>query len=126
MSYDGNGFSTKLPTDARCIVKCSYIGGASRVADVVSYDVIVSFDMQHKLDNLIPSFVDDGMHYGYDYIAHNVDKKSLPGKVVMSMAFEAHSQENRHFEVNGKLYHIAPVSVKPKILKNGLQPKAST
>ena len=69
---------------------------------------------------MIPSFVDDGMHYGYDYIAHNIDKKSLPDKVVMSMSFEAHSQESRHFEVNGKLYHIAPVSSKPKILKNGL------
>lgn len=73
--------------------------------------------------SLIEKLIDAGQKYGYDYVA--CARKKLDFGIQYQIMYEAKYQVN-DIEISDKLYHVAPYSLKDKILKYGLSPKSNS
>jgi len=66
-----------------------------------------------------------GQRLGYDYIAQSTQYDSKHSMLLCFVLFESKMQE-ADIEIEDNLWHIAPLSAKDKILKDGLVPKSKT
>lgn len=76
---------------------------------------------ENGLENLIHS----GIALGYDYIVHAFKIDSEKKTTSLILQFEAKNFEPE-LEVEDFLYHVAPLSLKDRILKFGLSPKSKS
>lgn len=94
------------------------------VADVVDFEICADERLDVKSDLLVKNMADAGLYCGYDYVSHNRDATNQ-ACTIYSVVFEARHSKTRIVSTN-KLYHLAPFSLKEKILKAGLVLKSKS
>jgi len=107
--------------------KCCYLKmQAMNVKDDAAgrLHIVVMFPSRSLVDDVLSvdvlkKMIEAGDSFGYDYIAYSPSRSRESISFVIS--FEAKWQED-DIEVEDKLYHVAPLSSKDKILKYGLNP----
>lgn len=122
--YEYDNYDKQI-NDINMFFNCSgeYIEGN------VAGNIVYIFTLNHssapiKFDaQLIEKLIDAGQKYGYDYVTYSITK--LPPGIQYEIMFESKYQKN-DIEIADKLYHVAPYSLKDKILKYGLSPKSNS
>ena len=117
--------------DAKDKSQCWIKSNASYVEDDVAGRIRyhVFFPDARQLPNVkishsfVKSLIEVGDRYGYDFIAYS--RYEVDDGVCVFVSYESRLQKN-NIVISDLLYHLAHLSVKNKILKNGLVPKSST
>lgn len=76
------------------------------------------------LKSALPKIIKTGDYCGYNYITHML-YDALNGLFIPEFVFESKFQTSK-LQIADKLYHIAPLSLKDKILKYGIVPKSKS
>lgn len=76
-------------------------------------------------DRILKAFADDFQATGYYLTSYQVFRDALPGFLIVFIQFEA-KYTNKLAELADVLYHVTPLKHLPKVLKNGLVPKAKS
>ena len=124
MDFDGKAFVKAGDGKHEAYVLADV--GADGVQDVVNLDVMIRNpgENRRKERDFIGEMMKAGSLCGYDYVSHWVDMMSYSDMDVVQAVFEARRTEP--VDVPEYLYHMAPTSVKDRILKYGIVPKSKS
>lgn len=92
---------------------------AGRVTIVICFPNTNIFNFNKVSSRFVEDLINAGDRFGYNYIAHSVDDNKY--SICLRISYESKMQES-NFTIDRKLYHVAPMSSRDKILKRGLVP----
>lgn len=108
---------------SQCYVKADakYIEDdvAGKVIYVIMFPDMLSLHKDSLSSAFLKKLIECGEQCGYDYIANG--KTVFKDSLEFTVSFESKRQESE-IEIEDKLYHVAPMQAKDKILKFGLNP----
>ena len=115
-------------SDVKLYIKCFTENVEQNIAGSIVYDLyILDNDLLsiNLSETIIKDLIDIGTKFGYDYIAYSGIYSKQKKSKHFYIKFESKFQLS-DIIISNELYHIAPLSMKEKILKNGLVPKSKT
>lgn len=93
---------------------------AGKIIYVICFPDVSCLHKKQQLSSVfIKKLIESGNRFGYDYIAYS--SSSHNNELVFYVSYESKRQESE-IKVEDKLYHVAPLRAKDKILKFGLNP----
>lgn len=142
--YHDNPFEIHSVEDMKAIamIKPTYDYIENNIAGTVWYDVqlnsldydtipsknkkFVDVNLAKNMltSNKLSMLIQHAYTYGYSYVQHSIHTMNS-ATPVFSIGFEAKFHDVE-FLLNDKLYHLAPMSLKDKILKTGISPKSKS
>ena len=112
---------------SQCWIKADALNVEDDVAGRIKYCIFLpnttSLQKNAISQNFVKKMIEIGNQYGYDFIAYS--RHETNNGLCFYVAYESRLQKS-NITINDKLYHLAPLNKKDKILKNGLAPKSNT
>ena len=124
MDFDGKSFVKAGGQRHTALVLADVEGEGTQ--DVVNVDVVVRYSKENrrKEQEFVKDMMKAGSLCGYDYVSHWIDMMSYSDRDVVQAVFEA--RRSAPVDAPKYLYHMAPTSVKDRILKYGIVPKSKS